>query len=290
LRGNFSTGTLSSVDQPYPERNYNFTNRVSALSIQAEWDVFGKRRYRRVDTLTYVMDNYTQHALVNIFRHNLLPYGFVGIGAIRSKAQTNFKYPDDGIQTPEMLEDKRIGSQVRIKKVVMLGGGLNLDLSRRWLLGAEVGANTSFDDYIDGVSLTGNPKMYDIFLTGSVNLSYRIGVRDRDGDGTPDSKDKCPETPGMGRTKGCPDADNDGISDKEDECPRVAGVLWCVFHVFHMVGLARPGARGSGCCGRGERRNWCVFLRVLRTASPRKFHHVPRSRHVICYSLHRCGG
>jgi hypothetical protein len=49
---------------------------------------------------------------------------------------------------------------------------------------------------------------------------------------------------------------------------RVAGVLWCVFHVFHMVGLARPGARGSGCCacGRGERRNpnRCVFLRVLR--------------------------
>jgi outer membrane protein OmpA-like peptidoglycan-associated protein len=226
LRGNFSTGTLSSVDQPYPERNYNFTNRVSALSIQAEWDVFGKRRYRRVDTLTYVMDNYTQHALVNVFRHNLLPYGFVGIGVIRSKAHTNFKYPDDGIQTPEMLEDKRIGSQLSIKKVVLLGGGLNLDLGRRWLLGAEVGANTSFDDYIDGVSLTGNPKMYDIFLTGSVNLSYRIGVRDRDGDGTPDSKDKCPETPGMGRTKGCPDADNDGISDKEDECPRVAGVLW----------------------------------------------------------------
>lgn len=226
LRANFSTGSLSSIDQPYPDRNYNFTSRVNELSIQAEWDIFGKRRYRRVDTLSYELDNYKQYALVNVFRHNLLPYGFVGFGAIMSHAKTNFKYPDDGIQTPEMLEDKREGSKKRVKKGILIGGGLNLDLNRRWLLGAEVGARTSFDDYIDGVSKTGNPKMYDIYLTGSVNLSYRMGVRDRDGDGTPDTKDKCPETPGMGRTKGCPDADNDGISDKEDECPRVAGVLY----------------------------------------------------------------
>ena len=226
LRANLQSGSLSSIDQPYPARNFSFTTRVNELSIQAEWDIFGKHRYRRVDTLVYTMDNYTQLALVNKFHHTMLPYVFVGFGAIMTHAKTNYNYQDDSFQSPTVVEDKRIGSAARVKKGFSIGGGLNLDLSRKWLLGGEVGLRTTFDDYVDGVSLSGNPKFYDVFFTGSINLSYRIGVRDRDGDGTADAKDKCPDTPGMGRTKGCPDADNDGISDKEDECPRVAGVLW----------------------------------------------------------------
>ena len=46
---------------------------------------------------------------------------------------------------------------------------------------------------------------------------------DRDHDGTPDSTDRCPDTPGLASLKGCPDRDNDGIADIDDKCPDVFG-------------------------------------------------------------------
>lgn len=47
---------------------------------------------------------------------------------------------------------------------------------------------------------------------------------DRDGDGVPDSIDRCPDTPGLAALKGCPDRDGDGIPDIDDKCPDVPGL------------------------------------------------------------------
>lgn len=227
LRANLQTGKLSSKDRAYPDRDYRFSTNIHELSVQAEWDIFGKRRYRHVDTLTYDLGNYRQYALINKFRRTLLPYVFVGGGAIMSQAKPvfNYAYAKNTTALDRIDEDKRVGGGLRTKGGILVGGGLNFDLSRKWLLGVELGARTSFDDYIDGISVSGSPKNYDWYWVAALNLSYRFGVRDQDGDGTPDDADKCPEIAGLGRTKGCPDADNDGISDKEDECPRLAGIL-----------------------------------------------------------------
>lgn len=60
-----------------------------------------------------------------------------------------------------------------------------------------------------------------------VLLSYRMpwADRDRDGDGVPDKKDKCPGEFGLASNGGCPvrDADGDGVPDVEDSCPNQAG-------------------------------------------------------------------
>jgi len=47
---------------------------------------------------------------------------------------------------------------------------------------------------------------------------------DRDGDGVPDYKDDCPDEPGEARFDGCPDSDGDGIPDKDDDCPETPGL------------------------------------------------------------------
>ena len=47
---------------------------------------------------------------------------------------------------------------------------------------------------------------------------------DRDGDGVPDYLDECPDTPGLKELKGCPDKDGDGIPDHKDDCPDVPGL------------------------------------------------------------------
>lgn len=47
---------------------------------------------------------------------------------------------------------------------------------------------------------------------------------DRDGDGVPDYKDDCPDEPGDPKFNGCPDRDGDGIPDKDDDCPDTPGL------------------------------------------------------------------
>jgi len=51
-----------------------------------------------------------------------------------------------------------------------------------------------------------------------------LGCPDRDGDGIIDKEDACPDVKGIAKFQGCPDTDNDGIQDKEDDCPQVAGL------------------------------------------------------------------
>lgn len=60
---------------------------------------------------------------------------------------------------------------------------------------------------------------------GSLGLRILFGkLRDRDRDGIPDRRDKCPTVFGVAMFNGCPDRDNDGVRDEEDQCPDVFGV------------------------------------------------------------------
>jgi len=48
-------------------------------------------------------------------------------------------------------------------------------------------------------------------------------IPDKDGDGTSDEKDKCPDIFGSEYAKGCPDLDDDRVPDKDDLCPDIPG-------------------------------------------------------------------
>jgi outer membrane protein OmpA-like peptidoglycan-associated protein len=233
LRGNVLLGQMADNDRAYttPEwrqaRNISFKSTVSELSLQAEWDILGKKRYRRVDTVVYELDRYRQIAHVNVFRRILAPYLFAGGGLLMTKAQPVFDpaYLMEADQAAKAQADLNEAADWQARPGFSFGGGLNLDLSREWVLGLELGTRTALSDYFDGVSQTGNPDKPDWYFFGGLNLAYRLGTRDKDGDGLPDNRDKCPETPGTGRTFGCPDADRDGIPDRDDECPHRYGIV-----------------------------------------------------------------
>jgi outer membrane protein OmpA-like peptidoglycan-associated protein len=82
-----------------------------------------------------------------------------------------------------------------------------------------------FDGW-DGVTEGRN----DVYLQHSIGLIFGLGKGksgDADGDGVPDKRDKCPNTPaGVSVDRaGCPlDTDGDGIPDYLDRCPKVAGI------------------------------------------------------------------
>lgn len=230
LRGNLLFGKMSESDQNNEDRktrNIYFETAVTELSLQAEWHIFGKKRFRRVDSVVYELDRYRQIALVNRFKSTLSPYLFGGGGGIVAKPNTVFDLmaSEAGGTLPKVKNDQLLGGAAKTRLGVVVGGGINVDLGRNWLLGAELGARTAFSDYFDGVSQTGNPAQNDWYWFGGMTLSRRLGTKDYDGDGVPDAVDRCPKIPGRGITQGCPDADGDRIADREDECPHKFGAL-----------------------------------------------------------------
>jgi outer membrane protein OmpA-like peptidoglycan-associated protein len=67
-----------------------------------------------------------------------------------------------------------------------------------------------------------NPIAHNIVVTGGVTFTLGATARDTDGDGVPDRRDQCPDTPrgAVANATGCPqDSDGDGIYDGLDQCP-----------------------------------------------------------------------
>lgn len=92
--------------------------------------------------------------------------------------------------------------------------------------GIEAGLQYNFTqtDYLDGVSIAGNPQNNDRYGSIFLGTTFHFGfASDIDQDGIADTEDSCPLKPGPIGTNGCPDADGDGIRDSNDRCPLAAG-------------------------------------------------------------------
>ncbi len=149
------------------------------------------------------------------------------------------------IRKSRVIYDSTIGSQWTWS----LGAAYHL--TNRFSLVAESYGRTGLTDFsVDnspfelegGLRLFATPSVA-VVLGGGAGLAKGIGspdarffmsvgfapdVRDSDGDGIPNSRDKCPLIPedkdGFEDEDGCPDDDNDkdGIPDAEDKCPNEA--------------------------------------------------------------------
>lgn len=233
LRANVLFGKIAARDRDYTDpdwrqaRNYAFETNVTELSLQGEWDILGKKRFRRVDTVNYELDRYKQIARVNKFKPMFAPYLYAGGGLVLSKAQTTFdqSYLETSGLLSRAVEDMRLGREMQQNATLTFGAGVNIDLSRKWLIGLEGGARPGFTDFLDGISKSGNAKNPDWYWFLGLNIALRLGKQDKDSDGVADKQDRCPDIPGFGRTHGCPDADHDGIADRDDECPHKYGVV-----------------------------------------------------------------
>ena len=231
LRGQLVIGTISGSDLNFKEpawrqtRAFSFKSSVSEASLQAEWDILGKKRFRHRKTLAYENASYRQLAVVNQIGRTLTPYLFAGGGVITVSPVADFSKggPLDNDILAKVNADLEEGKKVASHPMALVGGGLNFDLGPSWALGAELGVRYAFTDYLDGISQAANPDKNDWYTFAALSLSYRFGSKDRDGDGVPDASDDCPTTPGMAATNGCPDADEDGIPDIKDRCPFNAG-------------------------------------------------------------------
>lgn len=103
-----------------------------------------------------------------------------------------------------------------------VGGGLKLRLQNRLAIRAEV--RDAIWTFGGAPTPPGEDATDNLLFTGGIELALGgvAGNPDSDGDGVPDRRDRCPDTPAGARVDadGCPsDGDRDGIADGLDQCP-----------------------------------------------------------------------
>lgn len=104
--------------------------------------------------------------------------------------------------------------------------GVRFMVSRSMSINIMGGIIVGAEDFLDDVETGSNN---DVLYTATAGLTYYFGRnKDSDGDGVPDSRDACPNTPLEVKVDefGCPlDSDGDGVPDYLDKCSdTLAGV------------------------------------------------------------------
>lgn len=213
IKLNYQGGQAAADDTKWDAdrkaRGYKSKTAINELSLLLDWDILGKKRY-------------TEDGM---FHKRISPYLFAGVGAaFVGDPGTNYfdpNYPNRPFQAQEKLD--AAAKKPTTDFTVPFGIGVRIDLSRQWVLGAEYGLRPVFNDYLDGVSLSGDKSNDDWYSFLGINLAYRFGEKDTDKDGIVDKKDACPLVAGLPQFNGCPDTDGDGIPDMSDACPTVPG-------------------------------------------------------------------
>ena len=171
-----------------------------------ELDLLGHRRYRD-----------------GLFHRIVSPYFFAGFGF--AVINPDIDYSRNTLAALEgLIERDQDAPFTKTRLSVPLGMGVRYDLSHKWSVALVGSMHTVFTDMLEGVSLSGDPTDDDWFGFAGVNIIFRVGEKDTDGDGIVDSNDNCPDVAGLEDLLGCPDSDADGVADQLDSCPLVAGV------------------------------------------------------------------
>ncbi len=179
-------------------------------------------------------------------RRKIAPYASLGLGGVYFNPKVNW---NDANGNEALNPDKVQTDKDNTKKIAVsipMGAGIRFPVGDRLSLGLGGALRYTPTDYLDGVSVAGNPDANDWFFTVQLTGSYSFGeprkktvpdenstaivapekspMADTDGDGLTDDKDACPNVAGLITLQGCPDTDHDGIADKDDNCPDLAGL------------------------------------------------------------------
>jgi len=199
----------------------------------------------------------------NFFSTNLATAGL----GFKFKLNNGWALKEDAVIQPYLLfapgltyasREGRIRNNNTEQNVYLLdlfgAAGINFRLGEGVGLFIQTGQHVPYGANIDGDPVRDDNSFDDRYLQHTAGLTFAFGkMKDADGDGVSDKKDKCPGTPagvavdptgcpldkdadgvpdyqdkcptekGLATLEGCPDRDGDGVRDSEDKCPDTPG-------------------------------------------------------------------
>ena len=227
LRANVMRGKITGSDlisETLDSRGFTFESPLTELSLLAEVDFLGR---------DHSSDGLNSKVRVS-------PYAFLGIGYALTDPDVDFSNQADNPSLQARIRTDQ--DNVRTSHVSLpVGIGVKGTINMRWIVSVEFGLRPIFNDYLDGVSVAGNPNKNDWYSVGGISVAYAFGQNkhkrkeipereygfnlDSDQDGVLDDDDRCPNVKGPVETGGCPDRDMDGVVDIDDQCPDELGTI-----------------------------------------------------------------
>jgi hypothetical protein len=158
-------GKLRGDESQYGKPEYHqyralaFVTRVTEIFAAAEWSPIGRER-------------------------KLTPYIFAGIGYAGLKVQRDYsrftyEYFTNEPSVIEGLRQDTLESLPGGTAIFPVGFGLKFNLSNKISLVGEAAHRFTTNDYIDGFSKVGNPKVNDSYTKYSIGIRFAIGAKDQ---------------------------------------------------------------------------------------------------------------
>ncbi len=150
------TGTDASASRPgQNNRGWSFKSTIVETTLVGEYHPFGRSREDEI----------------GLFRKHLSPYIGVGAGFATFHPKVKVRHPADADLFPEPTAKN-------ITPSFPVVAGLRFDATEFVIITVEAGWRLTFNDYLDGVSMNGNPKKNDPFIFTGLSLSYFFGYEE----------------------------------------------------------------------------------------------------------------
>lgn len=237
MRINLLAGKLAGDDNNFAEPEWRIRRGISFESPLIEVAMLSE---------IYPLGMYPKKSMK--IRRAIAPFVLLGFGAAYSNPKVNWNNADtNGEVNPIFAQQDKEAKLSKVNVVLPIGMGFRFVLKDHSTFSIEAALRPTFSDYLDGISLAGNPHENDWYFTAQIGFNYPFGkynpkanksniaknnpkpskektiISDLDKDGVGDAEDECIAEPGLKKLKGCPDRDRDGIPDKDDNCPDSPG-------------------------------------------------------------------
>ncbi len=165
VRTNLTYGKLTGDDYNYDEefrrrRGAKFSSSLFEISTVGEWEPLGQWRYL---------------SRGRGFRKLISPYVFLGLGFAFTNPKTDFSRADTDFEDlARDIERDQNARYFSTRIVTPIGLGIKIDLSEFWVASVEFGMRYAFTDYLDGVSVSGNPAKKDWYQFSGLTLFKRF--------------------------------------------------------------------------------------------------------------------
>ena len=162
VRANLLFSRLEGDDRNYPEdifrteRSISFESPLTEFSVVAEYEPLAQKRYSEDGE----------------FKRIFSPYVFLGLGMAFINPTTDYSRSEvDGVAEDQSKD----ASNAQV--IIPLGLGVKYDISEKINVGVELGMRPSTTDYLDGVSVAGNPDRNDWFHFFGLTVSTKLGQK-----------------------------------------------------------------------------------------------------------------